>query len=194
MTLSALGIFSAAGAGGVVAGSYELIETITLGSNQTSVIFSSLGTYSSTYKHLQLRVAARGNRSTFAQDTLRLYLNGDTTLSNYASHFIIGDGSSVSSSYGASENYIFNVDGSGSPTNAFGAGVADFLDAYSTSKNKTVRSLSGHSSPSAGGAAGARISINSMLWRDTNSITSIRIDSLNTTLAANSRFSLYGVK
>jgi hypothetical protein len=189
------GILSAAGAGVGVAGDYELIETSILTSNQSSVTFSNLGTYSSTYKHLQIRLVARGNRDTFAQDQLRLYINGDTTLSNYNVHELTGNGSTVISGYAANQNYeLAYVTGSQSTANAFGAGVADILDAYSTSKFKTVRSLSGHVTPDAGGATGKRVALTSMLWRNTASITSLRIDSLDTTLIAGSRFSLYGVK
>jgi hypothetical protein len=50
-----LGILSAAGAGGGVAGDYELISSEILGTTAASVTFSSLGDYSSTYKHLQIR-------------------------------------------------------------------------------------------------------------------------------------------
>ena len=43
--------------------SFDLIQTYTLSSNQASVTFSNLGDYSSTYKHLQLRMVAKSNRS-----------------------------------------------------------------------------------------------------------------------------------
>ena len=174
MALSPLGILIAAGVSGF-SSDYELIETVILGSNQASVTFSNLGDYSATYKHLQLRLAAKGNRATFAQDVLRLTLNGDSASIN--GHQLVGNGSSVSSSYDPSFNTLAFVDGSGSPADAFGGAVIDFLDAYSSTKNKTVRSFSGHSSPTAGGASGARVGLASLLWRNTNSITSIRLDS-----------------
>jgi hypothetical protein len=140
-------------------------------------------------------MAARGNRATFAQDELRIYLNGDNTLSNYSAHRLTGNGSSVSSGYLANDNYFIRVDGSGSPANAFGAAVVDFLDPFAAGvKNKTVRSLSGHSSPDAGGAPGKHVTLTSLLWRNTASLTSIRIESLDSVLVSGSRFSLYGIK
>ena len=94
MTLSALGIFSAAGAGGAAFSSdYELISTTILGSSQTSVSFSGLGTYSSTYKHLQLRMVLRGDRNGGAEGLMGR-LNGDTA-ANYANHTVRGSGTAM---------------------------------------------------------------------------------------------------
>jgi hypothetical protein len=74
------GILSAAGAGG----GYELIETQILGSDAASVTFSSLGSYSSVYKHLQLRWTARTTRvATETQIFLRTNSNNSA---NYSSH------------------------------------------------------------------------------------------------------------
>jgi hypothetical protein len=173
---------------------FELIETAILNENQASVIFNNLGQYSSTYRHLQIRLSARGNRATYSQDSLRIYLNGDTNLSNYTAHEFRGDGTIVTSFGEVSQNYTVSVDGSQSPTNAFGAGVVDILDAYSTTKNKSIRSFSGHASPAAGGATGSRVTLNSALWSNTASITSVRFDSLDSTIIANSRFSIYGIR
>jgi hypothetical protein len=176
-------------------GNYDLLQTEILTGSQASVTFSSLGDYATDYQHLQLRISARGNRATFAQDTLRIYLNGDTTLSNYNVHDLTGGGSAVSSGYSANQNFFIRVDGSQSATNAFGAAIVDFLDPFESGvKNKTVRALSGHSSPDAGGASGKHIMLSSLLWRNTNALTSIRIDSLDSVLVANSRFSLYGLR
>jgi hypothetical protein len=68
-----LGILSAAGAGGggPLASDYELISTQILTSPQSSITFSSLGTYSSTYKHLQVRAVARSTRCYYKHGVLR---------------------------------------------------------------------------------------------------------------------------
>jgi hypothetical protein len=72
---------------------------------------------------------------------------------------------------------------------AFGAGVIDILDAYSTTKNKTMRTLNGLS----GGEVNIRVG--SGLWRNTNAITSVTIfDADSTNLVTGSRFSIYGIK
>ena len=199
MTLSALGIFSAAGAGVVSAGSYELIETTILGSSATSITFSNLGTYSSTYKHLQVRYVARSDRSTFSQEEIRIRLNGVTTNTSYDMHFLQGDGATVYSSNNTADNANSNIVGtltaSGSQTGAFAAGVLDILDAYSTTKNKTIRNLSGQESQNAGGFGGRFINLMSLLFSSTDSTTSVTLLPMNgPNFITGSRFSLYGIK
>jgi hypothetical protein len=186
MTLSALGIFSAAGAGGAApAGAYELISTTILGSNQPSVTFSNLGTYSSTYKHLQIRMVSKTSDANSLGVLARF--NSDTG-SNYSWHVLLGNGSAVSSSAGTSTTFMYagiqprSVD----TANAFGASVMDILDPYSTSKNKTIRSLSG--------VIGSRIDLYSGNWRNTNSLTTIDIIPENGSFITASRFSLYGIR
>jgi hypothetical protein len=190
MTLSALGIFSAAGAGGV-RGDYELIESVILGTATTSVSFSSLGTFSSTYKHLQIRYTARTDAS-FNAESMLMRLNSDTG-TNYVSHDLNGGSGTVISSAYTGLTYaraIGLATANSASANNFGAGVTDILDAYSTSKNKTVRSLSGELA-----AGEENIRLGSSAWLSTSSITTILIDSINgTNLVAGSRFSLYGIR
>jgi hypothetical protein len=189
MTLSALGIFSAAGAGGGFSSDYELIETQILGSNQASVIFSSLGTYSSTYKHLQIRLLGRQTLAAGGQGDIYVRFNADSS-SNYARHFLQGNGSTVTS--GATANNSFALGGqapyNNETTGAFGGSVIDILDAYSTTKNKTIRALSGSHSSNA-----PVIQLASGHWRNTASITSITLSLFDIWLTG-SRFSLYGLK
>jgi hypothetical protein len=189
MTLSALGIFSAAGAGGVQ-GDYELIETYVLGSSQSSITFSSLGTYSSTYKHLQIRLTARTNRAE-PEDYLKLRINGDSG-SNYANHGLYATGSGGVLSYAATSQTFASVQrvvGSTAAANIFGGVVVDLLDSYSTSKNKTVRMLGGFTASSNG------IYLSSSARFNTASITSISLEAgEGTNILTGSRFSLYGIK
>jgi len=186
------GVLSAAGAGGV-AGDYELIATEILTASQASVTFSNLGDYSSTYKHLQIRATMR-SASTFASgfaDTVQVQLNGDGG-TNYSSHYLWGTGSAVQSSGIANLQYFFIPDpmpANGGAANNFGTFVIDILDAYSTTKNKTLRSLGGYSDPN-----GRTVSLSSGAWYNTNSITSVLLRSQTANTVAGSRFSLYGIK
>jgi hypothetical protein len=183
MTLSALGIFSAAGAGGVPQ-TYELISTTILGSSQPSVTFSNLANFNTTYRHLQIRSASLVNAGGTNLATIRL--NGDTG-NNYAAHFLEGNGSGVSSgSLVSGSSMYYGFWATGNTTAAHGA-VVDILDAYSTSKNKTIRSLNGNS------FATPLITLYSGLWMNTNSLTSITISSPSNFLTG-SRFSLYGIR
>ena len=175
------GVLSAAGAG-VVGGAYELIATEILTTSEASITFSNLGDYSSIYKHLQIRCVSNGTSS----HRNRLRLNGDTA-SNYATHLLFGTGSSVLSDGAGSQTQIALVAG-GNTANQFAAGVIDILDAYSTTKNKTVRSL--------GGSSGTtdEIILSSGVRINTESITSVNIRPDAGDYIAGSRFSLYGIK
>jgi hypothetical protein len=185
MTLSALGIFSAAGAGGA-AGTYELIETYVLGSNQASVTFSNLGNYSSTYKHLQIRAVSKSNHAA-TWEVGRISLNGDFA-GNYSSHQVYGTGSSVGSNGEANGSSGYFSTSGANTSNDFGAAVIDLLDPYSTTKNKTFRQLSGS-------IAASEIRLSGAAWRNTTGITSITIWTFGgTAWLTGSRFSIYGIR
>jgi hypothetical protein len=178
---------SAAGAGGVGA-TYELIATEILGSDTTTVTFSSLGTYSADYKHLQLRIVGRANGG--GEESFYAQFNADSG-SNYASHRLVGNGSTVTSVANTSTTSILPIlfAGNSVTTTAWSGAIVDILDAYSTTKNKTTRTLSGVSNDA------PRISLSSGLWASTSSITSITIGrSGGGNMFAGSRYSLYGIK
>ena len=178
------GILSAAGAGGVAfASDYELISTTVLGTATASVTFSSLGDYSSTYKHLQIRATARTSHN--ATDYLNIRLNAATS---YWQHGVEGNASSVTS-YNTSVNSVAMalVASSATVASGFGASVIDLLDPYSTTKNKTIRGL--------GGFGGVNIALRSGSWASTSSVTSITLlPNSGANLVSDSRFSLYGIR
>jgi hypothetical protein len=165
---------------------YELITTTVLTGNTASVTFSNLGDYSSTYKHLQVRMIARSNAAQPDDGATGIQLNADTG-NNYASHLLTGSGSSVTSEAFTSQAFMFSqfIPAAQATANAFGASIIDFLDSFSTTKNKTIRYLNG----------GNRIRLGSGVSLSTSSITSIKIDvRAGNSYVAGSRFSLYGIK
>jgi hypothetical protein len=177
-----------AGSGGV-ADSYDLIATEILTSNQASITFSSLGTYSSTYKHLQIRYASRITENVGGAGTFYINLNADTG-SNYARHALRGNGSTVTS-IGASSMSTPDIGytaGSESAANIFGAGVVEILDPYAT-KNKTLRTFSGLVSGS------KELAIHSVLWNNTASLTTLTFETFGAdSFVTGTRFSLYGIR
>jgi hypothetical protein len=183
------GILSAAGGGEPVALSdYELISTTVLGSAASSVTFSSLGDYSSSYKHLQIRWTYRGTTDGLF-DSVSIRFNGDTT-SSYSSHRIFGGSSgTVTSDASTSVNNISisSQMGGGAVSGAFSAAIVDILDPYSTTKNTTIRGLAGRLP----GASEQFVSFHSGLYFKTNSITSV---TLSSAIGAGSRFSIYGIR
>lgn len=177
-----LGFLSAAGAG---AGAYELISTTVLSSTAASVSFSSID---QTYKHLQIRMAARGTSASFDVQT-RLRLNTDSA-GNYARHALYGDGSSVISFANTAQTGITVawIPDSSNTANAFAGTVIDVLDYASSSKNTTVRSLTGQA------ATNNSVVLASGLWLNTAAVSQVDLLPLSGSFAIGSRFSLYGIK
>lgn len=170
--------------GGVSAGAYEQIATQVLGSNATSVTFSSIP---QTYKHLQVRWVAQTNTNA---SVLRGRFNGDATSGNYTRHYLFNSGSSISSAAdnnrGWSEFGQLDVG-----TNCFGVGIVDILDYTNTTKNTTVRTLSGKR-----GTSNPFMQISSSVWLNTAAVTSIELAEafFSQNLLTGSRFTLYGIK
>jgi hypothetical protein len=165
---------------------YEQIATTTLGSNSSAdIVFSSVP---STYKHLQVRATLAKNSGFFGN--MYLQFNSDSG-SNYRYHFLQGTGSSVTSSAsGAAGTEIDAMIIAGNnTTGAFSASILDILDYASSSKNTTVRTLTGvhHTS-------GTNIQLKSGLWLSTAAVNNIRFLTYGETLLAGSRISLYGIK
>ena len=179
------GILSSA-AGVEVGGDYELIETFTVGTATSEISFTSLATYASDYKHLQLRLAVRSTRAA-ADDQITLRLNTDTG-SNYAWHRLLGNGSTVASTGATSTNapQLGAVPADTATANMFAGLVVDLLDPYSTTKNTTVRSLNGF--------AGNWVALHSILHMSTSAISSIQIFNSFGNVQVGSRLSLYGIK
>jgi len=165
------------GVGGVVAGDYESIATVLVGSGGTSSVTFSLSGVSG-YKHLQVRAL------TNAGGEYACWVNGDTA-SNYNRHVLYGTGSgtpiaAADTSYGLYPTF--------SPT--LGCFVQDFLDYSSTNKFKTTRSLWGNDNNGSG-----YVGIYSGLWRNTAAITSIEYKiATGGNIPQHSHFALYGIK
>jgi hypothetical protein len=184
-----LGIWASAQQSASLANSYESIQTVTLGSTQSSVSFSSIP---STFKHLQIRAIAKSNRTSSDQATFRYRFNSDSG-SNYSYHRLYGANSTLVSDGGNSQSYGYLYFGitSNDTSNTFGASVWDILDYANTNKNKTVRYFGGL----AINGAGSGVGIGSSAWLSTSAISSIdiSIDSGFNFLQYSS-FALYGIK
>ena len=186
-----LGILAASGAG--VAGSYELIETITVGAGgAASVTFSNLNTYSSTYQHLQIRAVARTTRST-NNDAYKITLNGTVPQVWHVMGNYYGLSGVLSEGSTSEANVILpgGLPAANSTANVFGAAIMDFLDAFSTIKNKTIRVFGGKSE-----SANPAIAISSTFLNSTSALSSIKLENRNepSNFVIGSRFSLYGIK
>jgi hypothetical protein len=184
-----LGILAVAGAGGGAGvPAYEQIATTTLGSNSSAdIVFSSIP---GTYKHLQVRATLAKNSTNFGYMLLQ-FNTTPATIYNY--HSLDGTGSSVVSnnSGGAQTELVAMVMAGNNTTSAFSGSVLDILDYASTSKNKTIRALSGvHQSA---GTNATTIQLKSGLWASTAAVTSIKFFTYGQTYLAGTRISLYGI-
>jgi hypothetical protein len=178
---------------GAVPSSEYLIETIEVtGTVTTGVVFENLAQYAGIYRHLKVVLVARSGTGSGSAADMRINNNsGD----NYTTHFLIGNGSSVSSSASVTIGTgtraivdIFNISPSGS--NGWHAAEIDILDAFSTTKNKVVRKYGGRL---ANDQSITLVELISGCYRSLDVVSSISLYSRGTTLSAGSRFSLYGV-
>ena len=179
---SSLGFFASQISGHLytVVGSYDSLATVTLGSTQTSITFSSIP---STYTHLQVRALTVTN---VPSGSGVMYFNGDSTNTNYHNHYLYGSGTSAAANDGGNHSYVPEFVGGGATTSP-GASIIDILDYTNTNKYKTTRELGGYDANGSG-----YITLSSNLWMNNAAITSISFNI--TSWLAGTSFALYGVK
>lgn len=173
-----LGIFASSMLGAV--GDYESIATTTVGAGGTSFVeFTSIP---STYKHLQVRIMGSVNNNS----SPAMYLNGDTTNTNYRTHVLLGNGTAASSN-AFNDNFIPYYPGTGTSK---GVVIIDILDYADTNKNTTSRVLGGYDANGTG-----FIFLQSLGWFNTAAVSSIRFKaSALAVWEQNTSIALYGVK
>lgn len=181
---------SGAGGGG---GAYESIATLTGDGSSATITFSSIP---STYKHLQIRFISRRNTGGNAgNNSLYLRFNGSSS-AIYTSHKLVGNGTAASAGsdgVDASEMYLPNATaGSGQTSGVMSVGIIDIHDYASTTKNKTVRSITGNDS---NGVNTGYVALSSGLYKATTAVSSISlVDASAIAFATSTVVSLYGIK
>lgn len=123
-----------------------------------------------------------------------MYLNSDTTKTNYTLHVLYGDGASVSAGGYASSSAVgmqsVLVAGDSLTSGIFASTVIDILDYTNTNKNKTVRSFGSYDANGSG-----YIELASGCWLNTAAVNNFQIVPINGTLFNQySHFALYGIK
>ncbi len=162
--------------------SFESIATVNGTGSSGTITFSSIP---STYKHLQIRFLAF---SSTAGWTMTMTANGASGTS-YARHLLYGNGSSVSTSSAANAAEItISQQVEGVRTSEGTAGIVDILDYASTTKNKTIRTLSGMDRNGNG-----EIDLSSGLYNSTTAISSLSFI-IGGNFTSNAQFALYGIK
>ena len=168
---------------------YELITRTTVGAGGSSTItFTSIP---STFKHLQIRLLGRIDRSGEASDFFTIRYNSDTS-ANYSWHALEGSGTTVYAESSASTNLprCGDVAATTATSGVFGAGVVDILDYQNTNKYKTTRSFTGRDANGSGW-----VWFGSSLWQSTSAISTVTIiPTYGTGFQQYSSFALYGIK
>jgi hypothetical protein len=168
-------------------GDFESIATVTVGSGGAANIeFTSIP---GTYQHLQIRMISRLAAGTLPSVSLEF---NDSSASSYAYHILRGSGSAASAEAGTSQTSAMCVTSAGGAQTAsvFSGVVTDILDYASTTKNTTVRTLSGADFNGTGW-----IDMWSALWANTAAVTKIRIfHSGASNFSQHTTAALYGVK
>lgn len=178
------------GSGGASLSSFESIATATGTGLSGTITFSSIP---STYKHLQIRGIMKNTQNTNFEDVLNLQFNSDSG-TNYAQHFLRGNGTAVAAGGAASNNKIsyvayFPYLGKGTAS-TMGVVIIDILDYVSTTKYKTIRNMGGYDNNGDG-----FITVSSGLWLNTNAVTSISlIGDSSYNWQTTTTFALYGIK
>ena len=169
--------------------SYESIATVT-GNTSSTITFSNIP---QGFKHLQLRCIVRGTAGGYSllNYNLRVGNGSIDSGSNYTYHRLFGDGSSVTSDGNPNDSAgLLLASSSGASANIFATSIVDILDYSSTTKFKTMRSLSGLELNGSGS-----IFFQSFLWRGTSAINTMEFSiGGGAGTDANSHFALYGIK
>jgi hypothetical protein len=163
-------------------GSYDALATYTVPSGGVSSI-TFAGIPNNGYKHLQIR----GSFSNSSGSVIRGRFNSDSG-NNYSRHYVYGDGGSTAAGNDANFDYATFGYNAGTAAN-YSASVIDILDYTSTSKNKTVKTLTGSDNNGSG-----LLVLYSSGWYNTSAINSITITSTGSNFTQYSQFVLYGVK
>lgn len=169
-------------------GAFDSLATISLSTTTASVTFAGIP---NTYKHLQLRSIARTTAAA-TDNYCNIIFNSDTA-ANYSYHDLRTDGGGGVQVTGlASQNaiYLQRYAGGNATASIFGAVIVDILDYANTSKNKTLRNFGGVDRNGAGS-----IYLVSGSWMNSSTaINSMTLTPEAGSFAANSQFTLYGVK
>jgi len=158
---------------------YEPIATTTLGSNQSSVSFTSI---SGSYTDIVIVTNVSGS-----DGAICIRFNNDTG-TNYSVTRLRGNGTTASSDRGSNQTYIYGTSNLSVTAGSLQTAIWNIQNYANTTTNKTVVFRDGMASHITGATVG--------LWRSTSAIT--RID-LSPEFGAQvfytgSTFTLYGIK
>lgn len=173
-------------------GAFDSIATVTLGTAQATITFSSIP---STYKHLHIRGIVQA--SLVSGDGLGLIatVNNDTTTTNYRGHYLGGVTQAVSVGEVTGSPwaglYCWAISGNVTFPALYTGICMTIFDYANTSRYKTSNAYVGYSL----NAAGSQSGFTSSVWMNTAAINSLSFKIGNgNNFTVGSRLALYGMK
>lgn len=158
---------------------YEPIATQTLGSNASSVTFSSIpGTYT------DLVVIAWTKPYSGSEGALRLRFNSDSG-NNYSNTYVSGDGTSATSGRNSNASNIAITTGNSLNNPRQPVYITHIMNYANTTTYKTALTRTSESSAYVDAWVG--------LWRSTSAITTLTYSTTYLDIGAGSTFTLYGI-
>jgi hypothetical protein len=161
---------------------YTPLATTTLGSATATITFTSI---SGSYTDLIIAGKLRIDNSSSGSQNAVIRFNSDSG-SNYAWSYILGDGSSVSSSRTTNATELLVSTVGNDDTNRYSAEIWQINNYSNTTTYKTA--LLKHMAQ-----YGNQVQFWAGLWRSTSAITSISITAGSANWAAGSTLTLYGI-
>lgn len=171
-------------------GFYEAIATAVVdSSNASSITFSNIP---QNYKHLEIRYLGKCTQTGSGYSVMQIRFNGDSG-TNYSGHELVGDGSSATSGGAGTDSASSQAQIQirwGQTSAQFSVGIINILDYTSTTKNKTLRALSGWDNNGSG-----YVQLGSGSWQNSSTaITQIDILPKHNSIIQYSHFALYGLR
>jgi hypothetical protein len=161
---------------------YEPISTTTLGSNASSVTFSSIP-----QTYTDLICVAWTKPYSGSEGALRLRYNSDTG-TNYSYTYLSGDGSSATSGRGSNISVVAITTGNSLNNPRQPIYITHIMNYSNTTTYKTA--LTRTSDGTSQGYVDAWVD----LWRSTSAITTLTYSTSYFDIGAGSTFTLYGIK
>jgi hypothetical protein len=158
---------------------YVELAKITPSGSLTSIVMDSIP---NTYTDLILV----GQYSKSAANSVRLWLNNDTSSGLYSQTILYANGSTASSGRETNENAFYMMDYLSASTTTPHTAIIHIANYANTSVNKTILERGGTADKGTTAAVG--------LWRNTAAVTRIDVGAGSGTFSAGTTFSLYGIK
>lgn len=169
---------------------YVNIATTTLGSNQSTVTFSSI---SNSYTDLLIKVSARSSFTGADFDNCFVRFNGDTG-TNYSDRAVYAQQNAVTNSSSNNANRQFNAGGFVIPTAGTTASTFSNMEIYIPNYTASSSKPLSHSTSKIDLGTNNYTVIDAGLWRNTAAISSITFTLGFENFVTGSTFYLYGIK